>query len=91
MNVPNLTHSAPLFKECQVMPIQDRVKFRTVTIVYKTLHGLTPTYMKEFFTYKSEIPGIAGIANKQIICTQANFMCNLMPHLYSLEFVPIIL
>ncbi len=23
MNVPNLTHSAPLFKECQVMPIQD--------------------------------------------------------------------
>ncbi len=33
MNVPNLTHSAPLFKECQVMQIQDRVKFRTVTMV----------------------------------------------------------
>ncbi len=41
MSVPNLTHTAPLFKECQVIPIQDRVKFKTVTMVYKTLHGLT--------------------------------------------------
>ncbi len=37
------------------MPIQDRVKFRTVTMVYKTLHSLTPTYMKELFTYQSEM------------------------------------
>ncbi len=44
MNVPNLTHSAPLFKECQVMPIQDWVNFRTVTMVYKTLHSLTLTH-----------------------------------------------
>ncbi len=55
MNVPNLTHSAPFFKECQVMSIQDRVKFRTVKMVYKTLNSLTPTYMKEFFTYQSEM------------------------------------
>ncbi len=55
MNVPNLTHSAPLFKECHVMPIQDWVKFRTVTMVYKTLHSLTPTYMKEFFTDQSDM------------------------------------
>ncbi len=55
LNMPNLTHSAPLFKECQVIPIKDRVKFRTVTMVYKTLHSLTPTYMKELFTYQSEM------------------------------------
>ncbi len=55
MNVPNLTHSAPLFKECQVMPIQDRVNFRTVTMVYKTLHSLTLTYMKELFAYQSQM------------------------------------
>ncbi len=55
MNVPNLTQSVPLFKECQVMPIQYRVNFRTVTMVYKTLHSLTPTYMKELFTYQSEM------------------------------------
>ncbi len=55
MNMFNLTHSAPLFKECQVMSIQDQVKFITVTMVYKTLHSLTPTYMKELFTYQSEM------------------------------------
>ncbi len=52
MNLPNLTHYASLFKECQIMPFQDRVKFRTVTMMYKTLHSLTPTYMKERFTYQ---------------------------------------
>ncbi len=55
MNELNLTHSAPLFKECQVMPIKDQVKFRTVIMVYKTLHSLTPIYMKELFTYQSEM------------------------------------
>ncbi len=69
MNVPNLTHSAPLFKECQVMPIQDGVKFRTVTMVYKTLHSLKTTYMKELICP----PDITVIA-KQTNCT-ATFMC----------------
>ncbi len=46
VNVPNLTHSAPLFHQCGVMPIQNRVKVRTVTTVYKSLNGLTPDYMK---------------------------------------------
>ncbi len=55
MTLPKLTYSAPLFKECQFIPIQDRVKFRTVTMVYKTLYSLTPTYMKELFTYQSEM------------------------------------
>ncbi len=49
MNVPNLTHSAPLFHQCGVMPIQNRVKFPTVTTVYESLNGLTPDYMKNMF------------------------------------------
>ncbi len=39
MNVPKLTHSAPLFRECEIMHIKN---VRTVTIVYKTVNGLTP-------------------------------------------------
>ncbi len=35
----------PLFDQCGVMPIQTRVKFSTVTMVYKTLKGLNPPYM----------------------------------------------
>ncbi len=55
MNVPNLTHSAPLFHQCAVMPIQNRVKCRTVTTVYKSLNGLTPDYMKNMFEKVSNI------------------------------------
>ncbi len=55
MNVPNLTHSAPLLHQCGVMPIQNRVKFRTVTTVYKSLNGLTPDYMKNMFAKVSNI------------------------------------
>ncbi len=45
MNVPKLTHSVPLFNECEIMTIQNRVKFRTATLVYKSLNRLTPIYM----------------------------------------------
>ncbi len=55
MNVSNLRHSAPLFHQCGVMPIQNRVKFRTVTTVYKSLNGLTPNYMKNMFEKVSNI------------------------------------
>ncbi len=55
INVATLTHSAPLFHQCGVMPIQNRVKFRTVTTVYKSLNGLTPDYMKNMFEKVSNI------------------------------------
>ncbi len=55
MNVPNLTHSGPLFHQCGVMPIQNRVKFWTVTTVYKSLNGLTSEYMKNMFEKVSNI------------------------------------
>ncbi len=55
MNVPKLTHYAPLFHQCGVMPIQNRVKFRTLNTVYKSLNGLTPDYMKNMFETVSNI------------------------------------
>lgn len=55
MDKPKLTHSAPLFKQCNVMVIQDRVKFRCTTLVHKALHKLTPTYMSDMFQYVSEV------------------------------------
>ncbi len=55
MNAPNLTHSAPLFHQCRAMPIQNRVKFRIVTSVYKSLNGLTPDYMKDMFERVADV------------------------------------
>ncbi len=55
INVPNLTHSASLFHQCGGNAIQNRVKFRTVTTVYKSLNGLTPDAMKNMFEKLSNI------------------------------------
>ena len=55
MDQPKLTHSAPLFKHCDIMPIQTRVSFRTATLVYKSLNDLTPPYMKELFVPLDQI------------------------------------
>jgi hypothetical protein len=49
MNVPRLTHSAPLFEECGIMTIQQRVRYRSATLVYKTLTEVTPEYMHGMF------------------------------------------
>ncbi len=49
MNVPQLTHSAPLFNECEIMTIQNRVYIRTATLFYQSLNGLTPIYMTNMF------------------------------------------
>ncbi len=49
MNVPKLTHSAPLFNECEIMTIQNRLKFRTATLVYNSLNGLTLIDMANMF------------------------------------------
>ncbi len=55
MDVPKLTHSAPLFDQCGVMPIQTRVKFRTVTMVYTTFHDLAPPYISNMFQNVSQV------------------------------------
>ncbi len=55
INVPKLTHSAPLLRECQIMPIKERTSFRTVAIDYKTLNGLTPSYMLDLFKLQTDV------------------------------------
>ncbi len=64
MDVPKLTHSVPLFDQCGVMPIQTRVKFRTVTMVYKTLHDLAPLYMSNMFQHVSQVSSRATRSSK---------------------------
>ena len=55
MDVNRMTPSLPLFKFCEVLPIQQRVKYRTVTLVYKSLHDLVPAYMSDMFCNQSEV------------------------------------
>ncbi len=55
MDVNRMTPSLPIFKFCEILPVQERVKYRTVIQVYKSLHELAPSYMTDMFTYQSEV------------------------------------
>ena len=55
MDVPRLTHSAPLFKQCKVMPIHQRVQYRSAVMMYKMLNDLTPAYMTELVQRQSNV------------------------------------
>ena len=55
MDKTKLEHSEPLFRQCSLLTIQDRIKLRTGTMVYKSIHNQTPSYLTEFFTEKSTV------------------------------------
>ncbi len=76
MDVPKLSHSAPLFDQCGVMPIQTRVKFRTVTKVYKTLQGLNRPYMSDMFKSVSEVSSqLTRSSQSNKVCVPCKDLC----------------
>ena len=54
-DLPTKTATEPLFKRLKWMTIMDRIKYRKVQLVYKSLHGLAPDYMKSMFRYVHEV------------------------------------
>ena len=50
LNITDIHYpSERMFKELKWMPIQDRIDYRTVTMVYRSLNHLAPSYMTEMF------------------------------------------
>ncbi len=62
MNVPKLTHSVPLFNECEIMTIQNR----TSTLVYKSLNGFTTIYMANM------LQKVANVSTRNTKSNQSN-------------------
>ncbi len=49
------TPTAPLLSKLNWMTIMDRVKYRKTIIVYKSLNGLAPPYMRKMFKFVSDV------------------------------------
>ena len=43
-------HITPILKQLHWLPIQQRIKFKILTITYKCLHGLAPDYLVNLLT-----------------------------------------
>ena len=53
--MPGRASSAPLFDNCKIMPIKDRIKYRTSCLIYKAINNLTPQYFSDMFTDISDV------------------------------------
>ena len=61
-------HVTPLLKELHWLPVQQRIYFKTLTIVYKCLHGKAPTYLNSLITpHHSARPGLRSNSDSTLL------------------------
>ncbi len=64
-DLPTCTLTAPLLSKLNWMTIIDRVKYRMAIMVYKSLNGLAPPYMRKMFKFVSHVrKGIQDMLTK---------------------------
>ena len=44
------THVTPFAIELHWLPMKERIEYKTIMLTYKSLHGLSPTYMSDIFS-----------------------------------------
>ena len=54
-DVPNRTPSHGLFEQFRILPLLDKIHFRTVSMVHKAIHGKTPNYISDMFQQVSKV------------------------------------
>ena len=54
-NVGYYESSHDLFKTLKWQPLETQIRIRILVMMYKSLNGMTPNYMKELFKYTSNI------------------------------------
>ena len=58
LDIRDICHpSKDMFRTLKWMPIHDRITYRKVTMVYKSLNDLTPPYMRNMFKYVKDTHG----------------------------------
>ena len=53
VNAPYDMSAIPIMKQLHWLPVQSRIKFKILVIVFKCLHGTAPAYLKDLIIVKS--------------------------------------
>ena len=49
---PKNTHTSPLLNTLHWLPVQNRLQFKTATLVFKAINGLSPSYLCDLIHVK---------------------------------------
>ena len=61
--------SAELFKMLKWMPFQERVNFKTCILMFKSLNGLSPSYLQNFYYVSEQHSYNTRSAARNLLCT----------------------
>ena len=64
--IPKFCHITPYLKDLHWLPVQARIQFKLLTIVFKCIHGNGPQYLSELLCRKMTRPGLRS-ANSIIL------------------------
>ena len=65
--IPKFCHITPYLQDLHWLPVQARIQFKLLTIVFKCIHGNGPQYLSELLCRKMTRPGLRS-ANSLILC-----------------------
>ena len=56
--IPKFCHITPYLKDLHWLPVQARIQFKLLSIVYKCIHGNGPQYLSELLCRRTTRPGL---------------------------------
>ena len=66
---PRFCHATPLLDQLHWLPVSQRIAFKTLVYVFKSLHGLCPQYIKECLTVRSR-PDAMLTRSSESVCLE---------------------
>ena len=85
--IPKFCHITPYLKDLHWLPVQARIQFKLLSIVFKCIHGTGPQYLLELLCRRTTRPGLRS-ANSFKLCiprTQSRAERSTADHAFSIS------
>ena len=61
--VPKFCHITPYVKDLHLLPVQSRIQFNLLSIVFKCIYGTGPQYLSELLCHRTMRPGLRSASS----------------------------
>ena len=65
-------HITPVLQSLHWLPVQSRINFKILLLVYKALNGMAPSYLSDFICYRTSTQTLRSTSQKFLAVSQTN-------------------
>ena len=65
-------HITPILIQLHWLPVQYRITFKILLLVYKALNGLSPVYLTNLLSYRTSTRSLRSISNEQLLVPRSH-------------------